>query len=156
MWVSNSSSSVALSRNPFTERGEQRVVGVWIVIGASRAAERGEPAPGQAHGRRPGGGPQFRGDAAAQLGALRRGGADDGDGRVVHADLAVPEALREGVERPELHHVQGAQAHHLRYALAPGGSEPVGSGGQDAAHQVVRELTERQVQDAGEQSLLGE
>jgi hypothetical protein len=73
----------------------------------------------------------------------------------VHLDTALAQMGGERVERAELDHVQGPQAHHLGCAAPPGGGQPVRTRRQDAAGQVVGEFAEGQIEYAREEPLAG-
>ena len=71
-------------------------------------------------------------------------------------NVPVREALGHGVPRAEVHHVERAEADHLRYPRRAGGGEPVGPGGEHATDQVVGEFGGGEVEHAGQHPGPGE
>ncbi|GCC42075.1 hypothetical protein chiPu_0026433, partial [Chiloscyllium punctatum] len=63
---------------------------------------------------------------------------------------ALPVALRDGVRRAEVHHVQRADRADIRHAAADDGAETVLGGREHAAHQEVADLGRGEVDHAGE------
>ena len=131
--------------------GEQRRVGGRVGERATLAGEGREPAQRHEQRDRAGGGRELGAHPAAELRALLRRGAHQRDARVVHVEAPVRELLGHGVARAEVDHVQRTERDDLRHAAPAGGLEPVRSGGQHAADQVVGQLRRRQVEDAGDQ-----
>ena len=69
-------------------------------------------------------------------------------------DVQVPQpvALRHGVERAEIHHVERAARADPRHLRADDGAEAVLAGAQHAAQQVVADLGRREVEHARDQA----
>ncbi len=95
-------------------------------------------------------------DQASELGAFLRRGAHQRDGRVVHVEIALRELGRDGVARAEVDHVEGAQRHDLRQALASGHLQALGTSGKDAADQLVAQLRGGDIEDSDEEAAVGQ
>ncbi len=144
--------AVTGDRHRAFDRVEQGGVGVGVVERLARGVDQRHAALRQEEADGPFAAVECLGNEAADRHVLVRRRAHQGDLRVVHVQPSVSELRRHGGERTEVDHVDGADRADVRDAAAGDRPEPVGSGGEHTAHEVVGDLGRGHVEDRGDQA----
>jgi len=122
-----------LDKDPL-ELAEECLIRRGIVKRGTQGIERRDAFLGNQHEDRGSRAVQLLRDPACARPVLVRSRPHQGDLRIVDMEAPGTEPLRDGLHRTKVHHVERAEAQHIRHSRLQDRLEAIGPAGEDAAH----------------------
>src|SRR5262249_12528914 len=131
---------------PITQALKQGRIGLGPKEWLARRVDRRYAATRNDYSSRTAGGARLFRDFLAESIVLLRRRPHERHVWVMLVEAPVPKLERHSVRRPEIDHVQGAERDHLRHSAQRGRRQPIGTGAQLAADQLVSKFRRGDVQ----------
>src|SRR6516225_10621991 len=138
------------------DRVEQRSVCDWIMKRLPRRVQHRHPSFGNQEADRAAAAIELLSDPAPDLAALLSRCAHQCHLRVVAMEIASRIVRRHRIDRPKIDHVEGADRANIRHARARDRAEPVSTGAEHAAEQVIADLSRRYIDDPAYEAAINE